>query len=178
MGSLAENSGTRLELGPIALERPDLDGELREPVERIVVRRGNGIPGAVLEVDRTSDNALRRKADVASTGVGRLREVRGNAARLHERKRAFAQVPDTDITFVPHVLCVDRRRIARASETVVGGYHSALHELRHLHPNGRDAVRVPRVDLVGNKVAVRVREAEVSAVQQRKVGVAEAVNFC
>ena len=168
--SFRKDAGTRAELVLIC---PHLDCELREAVERIVVRRDDGIPRAAPKADRTANSAC---CGITDSIALLSRKVAGRRARLDERERAFAQVPHADVVVVPHVLRVDRGRIARASEAVVRGDRGVLREKRHLHPHGRDAVRVPRVDLVRNEVPVRVRKAQVSAVCPREVGIAKAAD--
>ena len=141
--SLRKDAGARAELVLIC---PHLDCELREAVKRIVDRRDDGIPRPAAEVDRTADDALRGIA----YGIALLgNKVTGGFARLNERERAFAQVPHADVVVVPNVLRVDRNWVARAGKAVVRGDHRVFREERHLHPHGRDAVRVPSVDFVG-----------------------------
>ena len=64
------------------------------------------------------------------------------------------------------------RRLARA--VVVHEEDRVLHQRGNLHPDARLAVRVPRLDLVREHVALGVREANVSAAR-RALGVVEAL---
>ena len=151
------------------LLRPHFDGEVVEFVEIVVV---GGQETAVYrprrEIHRAAHGAGRAERLVA---VRRFVERRADAGRLTQREHAFAEVPDADVAVVPDVRRIDRRREPPA---VVGGDLRRGGERRNLDPDGRHAVRVPRVDLAGEEVSGGVGEAQVASFGLKAVGVGEA----
>ena len=79
-------------------------------------------------------------------------------------------MPHAHVVGIPHLL---GERPCRRVASVERDDARIRLERRNLHPHRRDAVRVPRVDLVRNEVAGGVREPEVAAVRETEVGVAE-----
>ena len=153
------------------LLRPCLDGELLESVEGIVVvhvHRARRIRRA--EVDGSARYAGSAVADARSVRRG---DVARDVARVGERELLLAHVPDAHVVGIPHALDLrdDRLRASVARDDLSG-----RRQRGHLHPDGRDAVRVPCVDLVRKELAACVGEAEVESARLLEVGVAEPVD--
>ena len=125
--------------------------------------------------------ALRRDAARRADHAVRLGErvrVRRAVQRVDGRIRnrlhaiaALAQVPDADVGRPHRIRLEDAARLGAA---VPHREFDVLRKHRNLHPDERLALRIPRVDLVREDLALRVNEDEVAAVGRVEVGVAEA----
>lgn len=141
--------------------RLDPGGHRERPAQRvfIVVRDGEVAP----RVGRRRAAALSDRALYGAARSGRALRRRRKAVPGGVRDRAarLGHVPHTHVAGArPHrVRCVDgkvrhRRRAVTEEDRRVAG------ELRHAHPDERRALRVPRLDVVRQHVAVHIREAE------------------
>ena len=140
--------------------RLDPGGHRERPAQRvfIVVRDGEVAP----RVGRRRAAALSDRALYGAARSGRTLRRRHKAVPGGVRDRAarLGHVPHAHVAGAqPHrIRRVDgqvrrRRAVAEEDRRVAG-------ELRHAHPDERRALRVPRLDVVRQHVAVHIREAE------------------